>query len=136
MKIQMWKKRIHKFSSMQHNCILPFVLSNAWLYKSGVTDTQLKCLLDDTYVYIYYDIKQIKNRKAFMFYMEQEEYFYNSMFDKHLIIKLKIPENLSWYIKTIYYGGTDFIAHSDLLYNFTQKIPAARESSRDIFFIH
>ena len=119
---------------MRHNYILPFVLDNTWLYKSGVIDVQLEYLLDDTFVYIYYDINKIKNSNAFMFYIEQEKFFYNSMFDKYLIIKLKIPSDFAWYIKTMYYGGTDFIAHTDLFHNFTQKIPAARESSRDLFF--
>lgn len=119
---------------MQHNYILPFVLDNARLYKSGVVDVQLKCLLDDTYVYIYYDINEIKNRKSFMFYMEQEKFFYNSVFNKYLIVKLKVSSDVSWYIRTMYYGGTEFIARTDLFHNFIQKIPAARESSRDLFY--
>ena len=120
---------------MQRNYILPFVLNNPWLYKSGIVDVQLKCLLNDTYVYVYYDISKIKNRRAFMFYMEQEKYFYNSTFDKYLIIKLKLSSDIAWYVKTIYYGGSDFIAHTDLIHNFKQKIPAARESSRDLFLL-
>lgn len=119
---------------MQHNYILPFVIDDERLYKYGVRDVTVKTCCEDTYVYIYYDLKYIKNLRAFVYYFEKEKYYYTSYFDKFFIVKLKIEKARAWYIDTMYRGGPSFISKHDYFSYMMKKIPAARESSRDSFY--
>lgn len=113
---------------------MPFVVDNELLYKQGVVDVIVKNCCKDTFVYIYYDLKYIKNLKSFIYYFEKEKYYYNSYFDKFFIVKLKIDEDRAWYIYNMYHCGPMFISKYDYFQYIAKKIPAARESSRDLFY--
>lgn len=119
---------------MQHNYILPFIFDSEYLYKHGIIDVELKEEAFDTYVYVYYNLKDIKNRKLFYYLLDKEKFLYTYYYDKMFTVKLLLDKSTSWYIKSIYYGGEDLISFHDLLKTFKKQIPAARESSRDLFF--
>lgn len=119
---------------MQHNYILPFVYDSEYLYKHGVIDVKMKIEASDTYVYVYYNLKDIKNRKLFYYLLNNEKFLYTYYYDKMFTVKLLVDKNTSWYIKTIYQGGEDFISFHDLLKTFKKEIPTARESGRDFIF--
>lgn len=119
---------------MLHNYILPFIFDSEYLYKHGVLNVKLKEEAFDVYVYVYYDLKNIKNRKLFYYLLGKEKFLYTYYYDKVFTVKLLLDKSTSWYIKTIYYGGEDLISFHDLLKTFKKQIPAARESSRDLFF--
>lgn len=117
---------------MQHDYLLPFLFKSNYLF-IGVRDIKLTRLIDEVFVYVSYDMKFIKNKKMFFCLLYKEQYFHSYDLNKYLIVKLKIDNISSWYIDLLYHGGSDFISHNDLLHTFIQKIPAARESSRDLF---
>jgi hypothetical protein len=89
-----------------------------------------KILMDDKSL----DLKDIKNRKLFYYLLDKEKFLYTYYYDKVFTVKLLVDKNTSWYIKTIYQGGEDFISFHDLLKTFKKEIPTARESSRDFIF--
>jgi hypothetical protein len=119
---------------MQHNYILPFIFSNDYLYKYGVADIKLVDSANDVYVFIKYNRDNIKNRKLFLYLLNNEKFLYNYYYEDLFTVKLKLDNFTSWYVKTMYHGGEDFISFHDLLERFKKEIPAARESSRDLFF--
>lgn len=120
---------------MQHNHILPFIFSNKYLYKYGVKDIKLKTEGNDVCIYVYYDISDIKNRKLFMYLLDKEKFLYNYYYDKYFIVKLLLDKNTAWYVKSMYYGGEEFISFHDLLSVFKKEIPAARDELSGLFLI-
>lgn len=118
---------------MQHNYLLPFLFESKRLYEN-VKDIKLERVIDDLFVHVIYDAKNIKNKKLFLYLLNKEKYLYTYYYDKDFIVKLKIDDSNKWYIDLLYNTSPEFISHSDLLHSFIQKIPAARESSRDLFY--
>lgn len=118
---------------MQHNYLLPFLFESEYLF-NGVIDIKLTRLVDDIFIYVTYNIKDIKNKKLFFYLLNKEKNYCTYDLNKNLIVKLKIDNTNSWYIDLLYHGGSYFISHNDLFHSFIQKIPAARESSRDLFY--
>lgn len=118
---------------MQREYLLPFLFDSKYLFK-GVTSIKLEKVIDDVFIYVTYNMKDIKNKKMFLYLLNKEKYLYSYYFEKQFVVKLKINKGNAWYIELLYHTSPEFIAHSDLLYTFIQKIPAACKSSRDLFY--
>lgn len=116
------------------NYIIPLVLSSSYLYKYGVLGTKIEKCFNEIYVYIYYDIKEVKNKKLFYYLLNSEKYLYTYYFDKYFTVKLCIDKINSWYIEYIYNSGINSIAKIDLLDTYKKEIPAAKNGSRDFLF--
>jgi hypothetical protein len=71
---------------MLHNHILPFVFDSEYLYKNGVTGVELKSEAFDTYVYVYYNLSDINNRKLFYYLLDKKNSYILIIMIKSLLL--------------------------------------------------